>query len=393
MTTLSILGNELEQALEELHSVQSVGFGPALEEYTNSKFSLTYRSAALEAEGEAKENWFNKLVAFFKKLFERIKAWFVRRKAAGVNQDIEKRVNAYKEAVTTFRENDKVDDKELDAVLNSADDKSVFIALKKQADQVVNELLKDEKFFQEANFPTTSVNLYNSLCKDKSKAKEVLATMVVAAQHLDSALDFFKKATTEVRQGRQQGRITIGLLLEHMEKCTTALNSVDETLTAMQSEENAPKNCDDVLNAMLNIAFFTQFVSTPMLKESRKISDELMKASEETMSWFENVSNQGTRNSGNELNDKIYDVGAQSVHNLAMSPAKFMMLVNKLETMESRCVPGDPTGLLRSVGQALSKAAADAVTGKTPQEKQFAKEYISQIVHNKITTYIKMSGA
>ena len=392
MTTLSILGQELEQALEELQTVQAVSFNPGLESFSASKYSLTYHSAALEAQDDAKKNWFTKLVAFFKRLFERIQAWFKKRKAAGQQQDIEKRVSAYKDAVSTYRENDKVNDKELDAVLNAADDKSVFEALKKQADAAVQALLKDQEFFKKAGGVPASVNLYHSFYQDKDKAKELLALMVTAVQHLDKALTFFQKALEEVRRGRDQGHISIDSLLESLQKCSDVIDQVDAQITALQEDGKAPQHCEDVFNAMLNVSFFSQLASTPLLKESKKLSDELMKASEGTLTWFENIS-QGTWNSGNELNDKIYAIGAQSIHNFAMSPAKFMMLISKLEALELRCVPGDPTALLRNLEQRMVQEAVGKVSGKTPQENTFIKEYIAQTVHNKVTTYIKMSGS
>lgn len=390
--SLAQLGAELQSALEELQIVQSVSFGPGLESIASSKYSLTYRSAALESEENAKSNWFQKILKFFRTLMQRIKTWFANRKAAGEKNDIAKRVEDYKKAVASFRENAKTGDVETDTILRANRENSRFTELAKAADAAVDALLQDDKAFQGFGLSTSSLNLYVGLQKNENVSSRILEKMTRAGQELDAALEFFIRATDEATQGRTQARISIGSMLENIEKCSDDIGSAKEHIEVLQGANYAPKNAEEMLKAMMNFKFFNKLVDIPFVKDAGEITRQILDGSEETMKWLENVSNQNTHHSGNSLNDKIYAIGAETINQLAMTPAKLMTLVSKLEALENQCVPADPTTLFGHLGTALKKAAAEKVETKTPQERQFLNEYLKNTVDNKITTHFVNSG-
>lgn len=392
MKTLTQLGDELHTAMEELQVAQRLAYMPALESVAGATISTAYRSAALEAEGEAKQSWFQRILAFFRRMYERVKGWMNDRKAKAQDKDKASKAQLYKEAVQKYRQDATSAAKEAETILNANMDNQRFKHIAELSNRGVDIAMKDASLFADIKLNTAGYNLYYGLYKDKSKAQEILTLMTKIGQYLDLACEFFAKGVEEARQARGQVRITVASLMENLQKAGEHLEQVNGLVEALQSTANAPKTVEDLMHAVLNFSFFNKLVDVPFIKDAHASVSEMLDGTEEMMDWFENVSNQNTRNSGNDLNDRVYDVGAQTLNTLALSPAKIISLVSKIEAVENRCSPNFNTGMFDSLQAAIVKGIITKIPAATPQEEAFRKEYLTNIIANKFTTYFVNSG-
>lgn len=392
MKTLTQLGDDLQSALEELQVAQKLALMPAMESNGGSSNSNAYRAAALEAEGEAKQNWLQRILAFFRRLYERVKTWFSNRMAANRDKDAGKKVEAYKQAVNKYRQDAKTAGKEAETILQANMDNPRFKQIADLADRTLDAAIKDPQVFASLKFNATSYALYYSLYKDKSKAQQALVMMTKIGQQLDAACEFFARAVDEARQGRGQVRTTVASLVENMQKANNGLEDAREFLEGMMGSVQAPKTVEELLQSVLNFSFFNKLTDVPFIKDAGDSVKEMLEGSEDMMTWFENISNQGTRDSGNALNDRIYDVGAETLNTLALSPAKLIQLVTKIEKLVDSCTPNFSTHLFDSLQAGIRSGIIGKIPTNTPQERTFLNEYLSNTIANKFTTYFVNSG-